>query len=66
MDEWSQTDNLPADIDLTHITAAHNRHGNASLTQTFAEAGQGLPGSRPIKSCCPQLAKLDFNHKMLV
>ena len=30
MDEWSQTDNLPADIDLTHITAAHNRHGIAS------------------------------------
>lgn len=29
-DEWSQTDNLPADIDLTHITAAHNRHGIAS------------------------------------
>ncbi len=30
MDEWSQTDNLAADIDLTHITAAHNRHGIAS------------------------------------
>ena len=30
MDEWSQTDNLPTDIDLTHITAAHNRHGIAS------------------------------------
>lgn len=30
MVEWSQTDNLPADIDLTHITAAHNRHGVAS------------------------------------
>lgn len=32
MDEWSQTDDLPADIDLTHITAAHNRHGIASPT----------------------------------
>lgn len=29
MDEWSQTDN-PTDIDLTHITAAHNRQGIAS------------------------------------
>lgn len=32
MDEWSQTDDLPADIDLTHITAALNRHDVASET----------------------------------
>ena len=27
---WSQTDTLPTDIDLTRITAAHNRRGFAS------------------------------------
>lgn len=61
VDERSQTDNLLADIDLTHITVAHNRNGIASPADKHLLAAW----NRPIKSYCHQLAKLEFNHEMV-